>query len=209
MREQKNVLNYGFLLALIIIGIISFFYTDQMFINAVNSLSIPIFLFTISTLLAKGNNHIRTEVQKSISSQEKLVNDYDNLLHRYTKILAKNQQIGIDISSEDTDEINNLSKDTLTAHLYLKQLYKRHAVIDIFTIVINVLAMISFAFCILSLVGVINIKANFACINIFSLALVFFDFFVYDDILKKIVDKNSAKLRKIANEESKKEINES
>lgn len=208
MREQKNILNYGFLLALFLIGIISIFCENQVFVESINNLSIPIFLFTISTLLAKGNTYIRGRIFKSISTNKDLIDKYDNLLERYNVVIQKNQELDIDMKLEDVQELNKLTKDSLDTHVYLNQLYKRHSAIDRCTIVINVIAMISFAFCILSLVGVWSIKNNFACINVFSLALVFFDFFVYEDILNRMVDKIFAKVKKITDNEVKK-INES
>ena len=92
MREQKNILNYGFLLALFLIGIISIFCENQVFVESINNLSIPIFLFTISTLLAKGNTYIRGRIFKSISTNKDLIDKYDNLLERYNVVIKKNQE---------------------------------------------------------------------------------------------------------------------
>ena len=52
IRESKNIVNYGFLAFLILVGVASFFIEEQSFVLRMNSLSIPLYIFSVSIILA-------------------------------------------------------------------------------------------------------------------------------------------------------------
>lgn len=192
MREQINILKYGFLLFLLVVGVISIFNQEPYFINVINSLSIPIFAFSISILFVKANQFARNEVFQRISNQNQLV---ENL---HTDISQKEEKINkIEYNGKDDlkKQLNQLYTKSLISSKELTFLYKYFFVIDIFTRIFNIIAMLSFAWCLLSLTGILTINANFAWINIFSLVLVFFDFFIFDDFIKKTFNKKIDKIR--------------
>ena len=96
MREQINILKYGFLFFLIVVGVVSIFYKELSFINAINTLSIPIFAFSLSILLVKANQYVRQEILKKITNQNKIVeNLHNNIIQEEEKIKGieyKNKQ---------------------------------------------------------------------------------------------------------------------
>ena len=69
MREFINILKYGFMIFLLFAGIVSIFNNEPYFVNSVNSLSIPIFAFSISILLVKSNQYARNEIFKQIQNK--------------------------------------------------------------------------------------------------------------------------------------------
>lgn len=208
MREQINILKYGFLLFLVVAGVVSIFYKDANYVNAINSLSIPVFLFSLSIIFVKANKYARETVMKKIHVQEKTMNE------KSKEISKKSEQIE---KIEDDKKINYYKK---TKELYKESLItteefiflcKYFSAIDIFTKIFIIFAMLSFVWCLLSLVGLFAINSNFIWVNIFSLAIVFFDFFVLDDLLVKAFPKRFDKLHdqavnKIAQEEKLNEI---
>lgn len=202
MREQINILKYGFLLFLVVAGVVSVFYQDENYVNAINSLSIPIFSFSLSIIFVKTNKYARETVLKRIQSQEKIMNEQSQ------KISQKSERIK---KIDSNEEINELYKESLISAEEFKFLCKYFFTIDLFTKIFNTFAMLSFAWCLLSLVGLFDINSNFVWVNIFSLAIVFFDFFVLDDLLIKLFPKKFDKLHdqavnKIAQEEKLDEI---
>ena len=124
------------------------------------------------------------------------------------KISPKSERIK---KIDSNEEINELYKESLISAEEFKFLCKYFFTIDLFTKIFNTFAMLSFAWCLLSLVGLFDINSNFVWVNIFSLAIVFFDFFVLDDLLVKLFPKKFDKLHdqavnKIAQEEKLDEI---
>lgn len=75
MREPINILKYGFMIFLLFSGIVSIFNNEPHFINSVNSLSIPIFAFSISILLIKSNQYARTEIIKQIQNRNTAIDN--------------------------------------------------------------------------------------------------------------------------------------
>ncbi len=206
MREFINILKYGFMIFLLFAGIVSIFNNEPYFVNSVNSLSIPIFAFSISILLVKSNQYARNEIFKQI--QNKSITT-DNL----KKDIDKKEKIFKETVYDCTiDEC----KKKIEKHEHLSQLYKDSLIslheynffcnyfitIDYFTRLFNLIATLSFSWCLLSLTGLFKITGNFAWVNIFSLALVFFDFFILDDLISKMI---GSKI-KFFREQAKREI---
>ena len=201
MREKKNILNYGFLLFLIILGIVSIFCDNEIIIKSINSLSIPIFLFSITTLLSKFGNYMNDAFFKKILDEESKDKEYEELIKR--------QKQNID---ECTDKMRFDNQRIITGLLlnsteckkYLCILYKRKILYSDLVKAFNLLSMISFVICLFSIIGIVQFDVDCPWVNIFSLALVFFDFFILDDILKKRVDKV---LKKLSEKEVQKQLN--
>lgn len=191
MREQINILKYGFLFFLIVVGVVSIFYKELSFINAINTLSIPIFAFSLSILLVKANQYVRQEILKKITNQNKIVeNLHNNIIQEEEKIKGieyKNKQ-------ELEKQLSLMYKKSLISNKELTFYYKFFFTIDLFTRIFNIIAMLSFSGCLLSLTGIVKINTNFAWVNIFSLVLVFFDFFVFEDLIKKSFNKKIEKI---------------
>ena len=162
-RNYKNIIPYGFLLFLLIAGLISIF--NENINNYINSLAIPVFLFSLSIIFTKANKNIRQAVYNSIG---------------HTELLMKT-----------TDQ----AKDSLEFTNRFILLTKKFIHVDAFTIIVNIFAMISFSLCLLSLMNIICFPTNCGYINIFSLALVFFDFFIMDDIIDKAVKASIEKIK--------------
>lgn len=190
MREQDNILKYGFLLFLIAVGIVSIFYQDRKFANAINGLSVPIFMLSLSVMFVKANQYGREEVLKRISNQEKTCNDLSTEISKKSKQIEKNEsEENRDIVEkvEINKEINLLYKKSLISTETYKFMCRYFSIVDFFTKVCNTFAMISFAWCLLSLMGIFVLKSSYLWVNVFSLAIVFFDFFILDDVLAKSV----------------------
>ena len=195
MREQINILKYGFLFFLIVVGVVSIFYEELSFVNAINTLSIPIFAFSLSILLVKANQYARQEILKKITNQNKIVeNLHNNIIQEEEKIKGieyKNKQ-------ELEKKLSLMYEKSLISSKELTFYYKFFFTIDLFTRIFNIIAMLSFSGCLLSLTGIVKINTNFAWVNIFSLVLVFFDFFVFEDLIKKSFNKKIEKISKKA-----------
>lgn len=173
-RNYKNIIPYGFLLFLLISGFISIF--DESINNFINSLAIPVFLFSLSIILTKANRSIRQAVYNSIGHTELLMNT------------AAQEEKSLEFSNR------------------FILLTKKFIHVDAFTITFNVIAMISFCLCLLSLMNIICFPTNCGYINIFSLALVFFDFFILDDIIEKAVKASLEKIRDQAKDKAQKDL---
>ena len=206
MRDSVNIIKYGFMLFLIISGIVAIFSNESYFISSVNSLAIPIFAFSISILLVKANKYMRTNVLAKMRNQDKISYELEKDIDKEKEHLEKANCNG---RIEDYEnemaimaQLNQLYKSSIVSHRIYIFLSKYFNVIDVFTRVLNIIAMISFALCLLSLIGVFRITGNFAWVNIFSLALVFFDFFIFDDLMEKALVE---KLNRIQ-EQAKKKI---
>ena len=127
MREHKNILVYGFLIFLFFVGIISIFFHDLNFINATNTLAIPVFLFTISTLIAKANHFMRKVIMKEVSNKEKTDERIDALLNKAEENAKK-----INHTLEDEKIAGETRNEAAKSKLYLTALYKRFIVLDRF-----------------------------------------------------------------------------
>lgn len=204
MKDQKNILNYGFLIFLIIIGILSFFKKDDAFVNAINSLSLPIFLFTISTLIVKSNQYIKNSFSKAISDQEEIIELSERLIKSEEKMIEMKKSSNEDITQDKINLADTIGK-SVHSLAYSNGLHRCFIFMHTTTIIVNIVAMFSFVFCLLSLVGLFPALQNHNWINIFSLILVFFDFFVFEDVMKVICDKAFKKIRKNSDERVEKE----
>lgn len=208
MREQINILKYGFLLFLVTVGIVSIFNQDANFINAINSLSIPIFSFSLSIMFVKANKYALDEVFKRMMSQEKIVDEHSTAVNKKSEQVRKaegNEKINLYTKFEE------LRNSSLISMQEMRFLCKYFSTIDFCTKLFNVIAMLSFTWCLLSLVGIFTLSSNYVWVNIFSLAIVFFDFFVLDDLLVKSFKRRFEKLHdqavnKTAQEEKTDEI---
>ncbi|MBQ4631284.1 MAG: hypothetical protein IJB70_09900 [Clostridia bacterium] len=198
MREQINILKYGFFLFLLIVGIVSIFNQEANFVNAINSLSIPMFSLSLSIIFVKANKYARDEVFKKMISQEKIVDQKAKEVNKMSEQIEKaegNEKINL---YKKFEELHN---NSLISMKEMSFLCKYFSTIDFFTKLFNIVAMLSLIWCLLSLVGLFTLNVNFAWINIFSLAIVFFDFFVLDDLLIKTFKKRFDKLHEQAEKE--------
>lgn len=190
MREPINILKYGFILFLVFSGIVSIFNNEPYFVNSVNSLSIPIFAFSISILFVKSNQYARTEILKQIQNKSMTTDNLKKDIDKKEKILKEAMCNGtIDECQnkiEVQEQLKQLYKDSLISVHEHNFFCKYFIITDVFTRIFNMIATLSFSWCLLSLIGVFKITGNFAWVNIFSLALVFFDFFILDDLMSKM-----------------------
>ncbi len=205
MKDQKSILNYGFLLFLVIVGVLSFFKTDTGFANAINSLSFPIFLFTVSTLMVKCNKFIKDYFEKAVVQQNKIVELLQEQIILRKQLIAQKEERNEDVA-EDKIMITNRIGQSINNIALSMALQKYTATMNAITKIINFGATLSFAFCLLSLVGVISPLNNSNWINIFSLMLVFFDFFIFDGIMETICVKVHARICKKADKKAKSDI---
>lgn len=205
MREPINILKYGFVLFLFFSGIVSIFNAETYFINSVNSLSIPIFAFSISILLVKSNQYVRTEIMKQIQNKNMAIDNKKKNIDKIEQHISEsecNSEIDGDPNKiEIMNQIKQLYKDSLISVHEYNFLGKYFFTIDFFTRLFNLIATLSFSWCLLSLTGLFKITGNFACVNIFSLALVFFDFFILDDLMSKIISRKINQFHKQAERE--------
>lgn len=203
MREQINILKYGFMLFLITVGVVSIFNQDTYFINAINSLSIPIFAFSTSIIFVKANYFARNELFQRISNKNKMVDDLSADIEKKENIITNIEQSE---KNKIKEQLNLLYEKSLISNKELTFLYKYFFTVDLFTRMFNAVAMLSFTWCLLSLTGILKISANFAWVNIYSLALVFFDFFILDDLLKKSFIKKMDRIQSKAHSKIKKDL---
>ena len=130
--------------------------------------------------------------------QEKLVDEQSKEVNK------KGEQVK---NAESHNKVNLLKKfeelhrNSLISMKELNFLCRYFSFIDTFTRLFNAIAMLSFTWCLLSLTGIFTINYNFAWVNIFSLAIVFFDFFVFDDLLTKTFKKKLDNLHEQAEKE--------
>ena len=205
MKDQKNILNYGFLIFLLIVGILSFFKNDDAFVNAINSLSFPIFLFTISTLLVKSNKFTKDYFLKAVSYQDKTVELLNETIRLHEELIEMKKKNGENVY-EDKEKLADTLNDSIHSTALSNGFHKYLNTIEITTKIINVIAMFSFVFCLLSLMGLFSTIGNLNWINIFSLLLVFFDFFIFDDVMGFVCQKISSSIREKAEARVKKDL---
>ncbi len=202
MREPINILKYGFLLFLVIVGVASVFNNEANFIASMDSLSIPIFAFSISILFVKANKFARDELFKRIQNREKTVNEQSKEVEQKGEALKKAEYAN---NKNLYENFKDMYKKSMISTKEMSFLIRYFGTIDIFTKIFNMIAMISFTWCLLSLIGLFAININFTWVNIFSLALVFFDFFVLDDLLGKAFKNKLNKLHEQAEKETEQE----
>lgn len=205
MREPINILKYGFILFLIFSGIVSIFNNEPYFVNSVNSLSIPIFVFSISILFVKSNQYVRTEIFKQIQNKSTTTDNLKESIDKKEKRLKETMCNGrIDEYQnkiEEQKQLNQLYKHSLIS-IHEHNIFCKYFIItDVFTKIFNTIATLSFSWCLLSLTGLFKITGNFVWVNIFSLALVFFDFFILDDLMSKMVRSKIKHFREQAEKE--------
>lgn len=160
IRSYKNIIPYGFLLFLLVAGLFSAFGNNPQVDASINSLAIPVFLFSISILLSKSNKYVRETIWERVSQTDREL--------KSTPIDYYSRE-----KYEKTNEFNLLCKKIIA--------------VDSITRAVNLLAILSFTICLLSVTGIVSFPSDCGYINVFSLALVFFDFFVLDDILTRTV----------------------
>ena len=149
IRESKNIVNYGFLAFLILVGVASFFIEEQSFVLRMNSLSIPLYIFSVSIILSKSINTIRKTINAEIAKED-------------------SKRVSIN------DSEKKYSIEALQSSERYILLVKRFFAIDKWTKGINIIAMLSFVLCLLSVSGIIVIGINSIWVNTFSMALVYF-----------------------------------
>lgn len=103
MREPINILKYGFMIFLLFSGIVSIFNNEPHFINSVNSLSIPIFAFSISILLIKSNQYARTEIIKQIQNRNTTIDNKKEYIDKKEKLISE-----IECNNEIDDASNKI-----------------------------------------------------------------------------------------------------
>lgn len=81
-------------------------------------------------------------------------------------------------------------------------LCKHFMFVDRCTQLISIIAIMSFSVCLLSMIGIISVPISSGYINLFSLALVCFDFFIWEDMIQKKVDSSINKIREEAKEKA-------
>ncbi len=208
MRETKNIIMYGFLLFLIITGITINFISNTVIINNIKCLSVPVFIFTISLLFVKANYLIRQQTLKvintieqttknnekeskhSLSELESLMNSIDDYKKHFSEILHDKEQI----------------KYNLVESKKLTFLYKNFCIIDIFTKLFNIIGVLSFALCLLSVTGLFSIEISSPIIEIFSLCIMYFDFFILEDLLTKYINRKLRWIEKNAKKQVEKDL---
>ena len=201
IRNNKNIVSYGFLLFLIVAGLYSILGDNPNVENNINSLAIPVFLFSVAILLSKANKSIRESVNEKKGNLDRDINRLQrsgNSVETYDASRA--------YTIDELKKLRNQVRETNKTYNEYGLLCKKIIAVDLFTRVINWFAVLSFSVCLLSLIGVIQFSANCGYINTFSLALVFFDFFILDDIVQKAVRKA---LEKIEEEAEKKSVQDS
>lgn len=194
---------------MIVTGIVAIFSSESYFISSVNCLAIPIFAFSISILLVKANKYMRTNILAKIQDQDKISEGMKKDIGKKEKLLEK---VKCEDNIEDYEnqmaimkQLNPLYKNSLVSCRTYIFLTKYFNIIDGFTRAFNIIAMISFAWCLLSLTGVFRLVGNFAWVNIFSLALVFFDFFIFDDLMEKMLNRKITRIQEQADKKTDKD----
>lgn len=167
-------------------------------------MSLPIFLFTISTLIVKSNQYIKNSFSKAISDQEEIIELSERLIKSEEKMIEMKKSSNEDITQYKINLADTIDKSVHNL-AYSNGLHRCFIFMHTTTIVVNIIAMFSFVFCLLSLVGLFPVLHNNNWINIFSLVLVFFDFFVFENFMKVICDKAFKKIRKNSDERVEKE----
>lgn len=171
IRNYKNIIPYGFLLFLLVAGLFSAFGNNPQIDASINSLAIPVFLFSISILLSKSNKYVRETVQEHISQMDRELN----------------RTLNDDYSRAKLEKMNEYNL-----------LCKKFIAVDKITRAINLFAILSFAICLLSVTGIVSLTSDCGYINVFSLALIFFDFFVLDEIMQRMVRTSIDKIHEAA-----------
>ena len=210
MRETKNIIMYGFLLFLIIAGITINFINNAVIINNIKCLSVPVFIFTISLLFVRANYVIRQQTLKiintmeqsiknhkkesenSLSELESLMNSKDDYKKHFSEILHDKEQI----------------KYNLVETKKLTFLYKNFCIIDVFTKLFNFVGILSFALCLLSVTGLFSINISSPIIEIFSLCIMYFDFFILDDLVTKYINRKLRLIEKNAKNQVEKDLSD-
>ena len=181
LRDNKNITSYGFFLFLILAGVLSIIGINDTIRKGINSMSIPVFLLSLAIVLSKANSFIRDNAFMEIDKT-------DMKLHN-----SRSHDYSID------------SLKDLNAYVLM---VKRVDHIDKATKVINTIAIICFAICPLTMMGIIPFPADCGYINVFSLALVYFDFCILDDVLRKIVRISKDRILEEAKQKAKKQIDD-
>lgn len=184
IRESKNIVNYGFLAFLILVGVASFFIEEQSFVLRMNSLSIPLYIFSVSIILSKSINTIRKTINAEIAKED-------------------SKRVSIN------DSEKKYSIEALQSSERYILLVKRFFAIDKWTKGINIIAMLSFVLCLLSVSGIIVIGINSIWVNTFSMALVYFDFFVLDEMITRHTRKLIEQIKEEAEVKAREDIENS
>lgn len=175
IRNYKNIVPYGFLVFLIIAGVFSIFSNNEVINANINGLAIPVFLLSVSILLSKSNKYVRE------------------------KVFGKIEQLDRTIKQDHAEDYSMEKLENLEEY---NMLCKHFMYVDRCTKWISIIAIISFSICLLSMIGIISIPISSGYINLFSLALVFFDFFIWEDMIQKKVDSSINKICEEAKEKA-------
>ena len=190
------------MLFLTVSGITAIFSNESYFVNAVNSSAIPIFVFSFCILLVKSNKYMRTVIWNKIQNQDKTTGSLQQDIHseeEYIRRIKRDDCIETYKNElEIMRKLNQLYRSAVISQCTYNFLGNYFNVVDIFTIGFNLVATLGFAWCLLSFTGLFRIRGDFAYLNIFSLALVFFDFFILDDFMDSMLRKILNKIQKQA-----------
>lgn len=197
MRNTINIIKYGFFLFLIVAGILSIFMKNEQFLVSINNLAIPIFLFSLSLLLVKWNKIVLDEVNKQLHERDaKQARKNRTCEELEQKINTEN--FDYKTRNEMYKQLNELMKESLLSETETIYLFKFFKIVDVFTIIMNILAMMSFCFCLLVMTGIIVFTQNLMFINLFSLALVFFDFYILEELVRHRFEKRMLAIQRKA-----------
>lgn len=197
MRNTINIIKYGFFLFLIVAGILSIFMKNEQFLVSISNLAIPIFLFSLSLLLVKWNKIVRDEVNKQLHERDaKQARKNRTCEELEQKINTEN--FDYKTRNEMYKQLNELMKESLLSETETTYLFKFFKIIDVFTIIMNILAMMSFCFCLLVMIGIFVFTQNLMFINLFSLALVFFDFYILEELVRHRFEKRMLAIQRKA-----------
>lgn len=197
MRNTINIIKYGFFLFLIVAGILSIFMKNEQFLVSINNLAIPIFLFSLSLLLVKWNKIVRDEVNKQLHERDaKQARKNRTCEELEQKINTEN--FDYKTRNEMYKQLNELMNESLLSEMETIYLFKFFKIIDVFTIILNILAMMSFCFCLLVMTGIFVFTQNLMFINLFSLALVFFDFYILEELVRHRFEKRMLAIQRKA-----------
>ncbi len=202
MKQRNNILLYGFLLFLLFIGVFLIFNKNETLLKSVNSLSFPILLFTISTLLFKGNEYVKNKLKEKIFNQRRKAKKCVNKLKDQEHLLTKNENEDETTYVSKLKELKTTAENSKESSSFLISLCDRYIIVHRIAIFVDIISTICFAFCLVVLSGVIRLDINTIWINVISLALVLFDFSIYEELLDIYVNHLFKKVHNLSHKKS-------
>ena len=202
MKQRNNILLYGFLLFLLFIGVFLIFNKNETLLKSVNSLSFPILLFTISTLLSKGNEYVKNKLKEKIFNQRRKAKKCVNKLKDQEHLLTKSENEDETTYVSKLKELKTTAENSKESSSFLISLCDRYIIVHRIAIFVDIISTICFAFCLVVLSGVIRLDINTIWINVISLALVLFDFSIYEEFLDIYVNHLFKKVQNLSHKKS-------